>query len=379
MACRISEEQRLMMESLKRIVKEKIVPVVEEVDKRGEFPWEIHKILLENGFIGLCIPQEYGGGGLDLSTFCMVAEELAKSCYSATFWYNDLTIEPILIAGSHEQKEKYLPRMSKGEILASIAITEPEAGSDVASIKTTAVLDGDEYIINGTKRFISLADDAEIVNVLAKTDPSKKTKGMSFFIVQKGTPGFSVGKIENKMGVDALHACELTFEDCRVHKFNLIGKEGQGFGIAMEALDPGRIIVGSQGVGIAQGALDYAVGYAKQRIQFGKPIAEFQAIQFMLADMATEIEASRQLVHRAAWAMDDKERDRSKLAAMAKYFATDVCMKVTTDAVQVLGGYGYMKDYPLERMMREAKFLQIYEGTNQIQRVVVSRMLLDSA
>jgi len=376
MSYELSEEQRLMIESVKRIAKEKIAPLVEEIDKRAEFPWEVHKILLENGFIGLSLPEEYGGGGLDLVTFCMISEELAKYCYSATFWYNDLPIEPVLLAGTPEQKEKYLRKMARGELIASIAITEPDAGSDVGNISTRAVLDGDEYIINGGKCFISLADDAEIIHVLVKTDPSKGTKGMSFFIVERGTPGFSIGKTENKMGIDALHACELIFEDCRVPRSNLVGKEGQGFSIAMVALDPGRVMVGSQGVGIAQGALDYAVDYAKQRIQFNQPIAEFQGIQFMMADMATEVEASRQLVRRAASAIDEKERDRSKLAAMAKYFATDTCMKVTTDAVQILGGYGYMKDYPLERLMREAKFLQIYEGTNQIQRVVVARSLL---
>ena len=372
----LTEEQKLIVESVKRIVKEKIAPLVEEVDRKAEFPWKVHKILLENGFIGLCLPREYGGGGLDLLTFSMVAEELAKGCYSATFWYNDLTIEPLVIGGTPAQKEKYIPRMARGEFIASIAITEPGAGSDVAAITTRAVLDGDEYVINGTKCFISLADSAEIIHVLAKTDPSKGAGGMSFFIVEKGTPGFSLGKIESKMGVDALHACELIFENCRVPRSHLVGKEGEGFRIAMEALDPGRVTVGAQGVGIAQGALDYAIDYAKRRVQFNKPIAEFQGIQFMLADMATAVEAARQLVFRAAYAIDKKEKARSKLAAMAKYFATDTCMKVTTDAVQVLGGYGYMKDYPLERMMREAKFLQIYEGTNQIQRIVVARSLL---
>ncbi|MFH1625170.1 MAG: acyl-CoA dehydrogenase family protein [Pseudomonadota bacterium] len=376
MTFQLSEEQRLIIETVRRIKKEKMVPLVEELEKKAEFPWAVHKILLDNGLIGLCLPKEYGGGGLDLLTFAMVAEELANFCYSLTFWYNDLSIEPTLIAGTPEQKEKYLRRVAKGEILASIALTEPAAGSDVASISTTAVLDGDEYIINGTKRFISLADDAEIVHVLARTDPSKGTKGMSFFIVEKGTPGFSIGKPENKMGVDCLHACELTFENCRVPRSNLVGKEGQGFSIAMESLDPGRVIVGSQGVGIAQGALDYAVDYAKQRVQFGRPIAEFQGLQFMMADMATQVEASRQLVRRAGWAVDVKERDKGKLAALAKYFSTDTCMKVTTEAVQILGGYGYTKDYPLERMMREAKFLQIYEGTNQIQRILVARALL---
>lgn len=372
----LTEEQKLIVESVKRIVKEKIAPLVEEVDRKAEFPWKVHKILLENGFIGLCLPREYGGGGLDLLTFSMVAEELAKGCYSATFWYNDLTIEPLVIGGTPAQKEKYIPRMARGEFIASIAITEPGAGSDVAAITTRAVLDGDEYVINGTKCFISLADSAEIIHVLAKTDPSKGAGGMSFFIVEKGIPGFSLGKIESKMGVDALHACELIFENCRVPRSHLVGKEGEGFRIAMEALDPGRVTVGAQGVGIAQGALDYAIDYAKRRVQFNKPIAEFQGIQFMLADMATAVEAARQLVFRAAYAIDKKEKARSKLAAMAKYFATDTCMKVTTDAVQVLGGYGYMKDYPLERMMREAKFLQIYEGTNQIQRIVVARSLL---
>jgi len=376
MTYQLNEEQRLIIETVKRITKEKIVPLMEEIESKAEFPWGIHKILLENGFLGLSLPKEYGGGGLDLPTYCMVAEELANFCYSATFWYNDLPIEPTLVAGTPEQKEKYLPRMARGEMLASIAITEPGAGSDVAGLTTRAILDGDEYVINGAKCFISLADDAEIIHVLVKTDPSKGTKGMSFLIVERGTPGFSVGKVEKKMGVDNLHACELTFEDCRVPRSNLVGKEGQGFSIAMTCLDPGRIIVASQGVGIAQGALDYAIGYAKQRNQFGKPISEFQGIQFMMADMATEIEASRQLVHRAACAEHEGEKDKSKLAAMAKYFSTDTCMRVTTDAVQILGGYGYMKDYPLERMMREAKFLQIYEGTNQIQRIVVARFLL---
>ncbi len=376
MPYRLTEEQQLIIETVKRIRKEKIAPLVEELDRRAEFPWEVHKILLENGFIGLSLPQEYGGGGLGLPTYCVVTEELSNFCYSVTFWLNDLPIEPTITAGTREQKEKYLTKFVRGDLIASIAITEPEAGSDVANIATCAVPDGDGYIINGTKRFISLADDAGIINLLVKTDPSKGTKGMSFFIVEAGTPGFSIGKIEKKMGINPLHACELTFEDCYVPRSNLLGKEGQGFSIAMTCLDPGRAIVGSQGVGIAQGALDYAIDYAKQRIQFGKPIAEFQGLQFMMADMATEIEASRQLVHRAACAIDENEKDRAKLAAMAKYFATDTCMRVTTDAVQILGGYGYMKDYPLERMMREAKFLQIYEGTNQIQRIVVARSLL---
>ena len=283
---------------------------------------------------------------------------------------------PLVIGGTPEQKEKYIPRMARGEIISAIAITEPGAGSDVAGITTRAVLDGDEYVINGSKCFISLGDSAAIINVLAKTDPSKGARGMTFFLVEAGTTGFSIGKVESKMGVDALHACELIFQDCRIPRSNLVGKEGDGFKIAMEALDPGRVTVGAQGVGIAQGALDYAVDYAKRRVQFNQPIAEFQGIQFMVADMATAVEASRQLVFRAAYAIDEKEKDRSRLAAMSKYFASDTCMKVTTDAVQILGGYGYMKDYPLERMMREAKFLQIYEGTNQIQRIVVARSLL---
>ncbi|KAF0120380.1 MAG: acyl-CoA dehydrogenase [bacterium] len=373
----ITDEQKMLLETLRKIAKDKVAPRVEEFEEQGEFPWDIYGVLRDHQLLGFGVPEEYGGGGADLLTCCLAAEELAKTNLTVSCLFNDLNIDPLIIAGTSEQKESYLPKIAKGELITAFALTEPGAGSDLGAIRTRAELRGDTYIINGSKSLISLFDIAGLFLVCAKTDPEGGNKGLSFFIIEKDTKGFSLGKLERKMGNNAINVGELLMDGCSIPKENLLGTEGGGFFIAVECLDRARPLVGSQGVGIAQGALDFALDYAKQRIQFGRPIAEFQGIQFMLADMATEIEAARQLVYKAAIMVQERDKERTKFASMAKYFATDVGMKVTTDAVQILGGYGYMKDYPLERKMREAKLLQIYEGTNQIQRLVVARMLLE--
>ena len=373
----ITDEQKLLLETLRRIVRDKVVPRVDEFEEKSEYPWDIYKLFSENQLLGFGVPQEYGGGGADLLTCCLAAEELAKTNLTVSCLFNDLNIDPLLVAGTSEQKREYLPRIVKGELLTAFGLTEPGAGSDLGSIVTRAELKGDRYLINGSKCMISYFDIAGLFLVCAKTDPKAGAKGLSFFIVQRDTPGFSLGKKERKMGNNSMHVGEIHMDGCSIPRENLIGKEGEGFLIAMDCLDKARPLVGSQGIGIAQGALDYALDYAKQRVQFGRPIAEFQAIQFMLADMATEIEAARQLVYKAAIMVEEGDKEMTRFASMAKYFATDVGMRVTTDAVQILGGYGYMRDYPVERKMREAKLLQIYEGTNQIQRVVVARTLLE--
>ena len=371
-----TDEQRMLLDTLRRIVKDKVVGRIDEFEERSEYPWEIYKIFAENGLLGFGIPEEYGGGGGDLLTCCLAAEELAKSNLTVSCLFNDLNIDPLIIAGSSEQKKKYLPQIAGGKLLIAFGLTEPGAGSDLGSIATRADLYGSKYIINGSKCMISYSGIAAMFLVCAKTDPKGGNRGLSFFIIENDTPGLSIGKTERKMGNNSLPVGEFFMDGCSVPLGNLLGKEGQGFFIAMECLNRARPLVGSQAVGVAQGALDFALDYAKQRVQFSKPIVEFQGIQFMLADMATEIEAARQLVYKAAFMVEKKDKESTKFASMAKYFATDVGMRVTTDAVQILGGYGYMRDYPVERKMREAKLLQIYEGTNQIQRMVVARMLL---
>ena len=372
----ITDEQKMLLETLGRLVKDKVAARVDEFEEKEEYPWDIHKLFVENQLLGLGMPEEYGGGGADLLTCCLAAEELAKTNLTVSCLFNELNLEPLLLAGTSEQKERYLPDIIKGEMMTAFGLTEPGAGSDLGAIRSRAELKGDMYVINGSKCMISHFDVADLFMLCLKTDPGAGMKGLGFFLIEKDTKGFSLGKTEQKMGNNSIHVGEIHMDDCRVPKENILGREGDGFGIAMECLNRARPLVGSQGVGIAQGALDYALDYAKQRVQFGRSIADFQAIQFMLADMATEIEASRQLVYKAAVMVEENDKDSIKFASMAKYLATDVGMKVTTDAVQILGGYGYMKDYPLERKMREAKLLQIYEGTNQIQRNVVARELL---
>ena len=374
----LTEEQIMIRDLARQIAEEKIVHVRRELDEKEEFPWEIMKVLAEADLFGLFIPEEYGGlgkGGLEL---CIAVEELSKACLGVSTSYaaNALGTYPILLFGSGEQKKKYLPDIASGKRLVAFGLTEANAGSDAAGIQTTAKLEGNEYVINGTKQWITNGGEAGIYTVIAVTDKTKGARGASAFIVEKGTPGFAFGKKEEKMGIRASATRELVFENCRIPKENIISKEGMGFIVTMKTLDNSRVGVGAQGVGVAQGAFDEALKFAKQRVQFGHPIVSFQAVQHMLADMAIEIEAARSLVYSVARYIDSGAKDITKESAMAKVFATDIAMKVTTNAVQVMGGSGYMREYPVEKMMRDAKILQIYEGTNQIQRNVIGLELI---
>ncbi|WP_353686737.1 acyl-CoA dehydrogenase family protein [Thermodesulfovibrio sp. 3462-1] len=374
----LTEEQRMIKDLARQIAEEHVKPVRAELDETGEFPWEIMNTLAQADMFRVFIPQEYGGLGTGSLELCLVVEELSRVCLgvSTTYAANALGTYPILLFGTEEQKKKYLPDIADGKRLVAFALTEPNAGSDAGGIQTTATKDGDYYILNGRKQWITNGGEAEIYTVIALTDKAKGPRGASAFIVEKGTPGFSFGKKENKMGIRASATRELIFEDCRIPKENLLGKEGMGFIVAMKTLDQSRVGVGAQGVGVAQGAFEEAAKFAKQRIQFGQPVISFQAVQHMLADMAIQIEAARALVYSVARYIDSGAKDITKVSAMAKTFATDVAMKVTVDAVQVMGGSGYMKDYPVEKMMRDAKILQIYEGTNQIQRNVIGQAII---
>lgn len=377
MMIQLTAEQKIMQETARRIAKDKILPKAAEIDETGVYPKEIWDCLGENGLLGLCIPEEYGGAGVDLFTICLVMEELAKVCASTSLCIGVQSggILPVIVAGSEEQKRKYLPKVASGKLISAIVITEPGGGSDVASMKCRAQRKDDKYILNGTKCFITNGGIAHVYSVFARTG-AEGFRGISAFIVEKDCPGFYAGKVERKMGMKGSQTAELIFENCEVPKKNLIGAEGEGFRICMKTLDKSRPLIGIQAVGIAQGAFEYALNYAKERFQFGRPIAEFQAIQFMLADMAMQIEAARLLVYEAAFMAEKGDEKTPMFASMAKCFATDVAMKVTTDSVQILGGHGYMKDHPVERMMRDAKLLQIYEGTNQIQRNIIAKHLL---
>jgi butyryl-CoA dehydrogenase len=376
-----TEEQKMIQELARQIAEEKIVPVRAELDEKEEFPHEIMKVLAQSDMFGIFIPEEYGGLGMGSLELCIAVEELSRACLGVSTSYaaNALGTYPILLFGTEEQKNKYLPDIAAGKRLVAFALTEANAGSDAAGIQTTAKKDGDYYILNGTKQWITNGGEAEIYTVIAMTDPSRGARGASAFIVEKGTPGFSFGKKEKKMGIRASVTRELIFDNCKIPKENLLGREGMGFIVAMKTLDQSRVGVGAQGVGVAQGALDEAIKFARQRVQFGKPVISFQAVQHMLADMATLTEAARALVYSVARYVDNGAKDISKPSAMAKVFATDVAMKVTTDAVQVMGGSGYMREYPVEKMMRDAKILQIYEGTNQIQRNVIGQELIKEA
>ena len=364
-----------MIRDLARKVAERMVPVRAELDEKEEFPWEIVKISAEAGLMGVSMPEEYEGFGGGILEYCLVAEELSRICLgiATSVVASGLGAMPILLFGSPEQKKKYLPDIAKGKKLAAFGLTEADAGSDAGSIRTIAVRKGEGYVLNGTKQWITNGGEAEIYSIIAMTDRSKGPRGASALIVEKGTPGFDFGKKEKKMGIRASATRELVFQDCFVPKENLISKEGMGFIVTMRTFDRTRPGVGAQGVGLAQGALDEAVRYAREREQFEKKIISFQAVQHMLADMATLVEAARALVYSVARYVDQSEnaKEISKVSGMAKVFASDVAMKVTTDAVQIFGGYGYMRDYPVEKMMRDAKILQIYEGTNQIQRNVI--------
>jgi alkylation response protein AidB-like acyl-CoA dehydrogenase len=377
----LDEEQMMIKELAAQIADEKVVPVRAELDEKEEFPWEIMKILAQSDMFGLFIPEEHGGLGKGSLELALAVEELSRACLgvSTTYAANALGTYPILLFGTDEQKKKLLPDIATGKRLVAFGLTEANAGSDAAGIQTTAMLDGDEYVLNGTKQWITNGGEAEIYTIIAITDRAKGARGASAFIVEKGTPGFSFGKKEKKMGIRASVTSELVFEDCRIPKENILGKQGMGFIVAMKTLDQSRVGVGAQGLGVAQGALDEAIKFARERVQFGKPIISIQAVQHMLADMATEIEAARALIYSVARYIDSGAKDIAKVSAMAKVYATDVGMKVTTDAVQVMGGSGYMREYPVEKMMRDAKILQIYEGTNQIQRNVIGQALIKEA
>ncbi|MDD5495643.1 MAG: acyl-CoA dehydrogenase family protein [Candidatus Omnitrophica bacterium] len=372
-------EQQIMIRDLARqIAKDKIRPVAAKYDESEEFAWEIMKVLSDSDIFGIYIPEAYGGLGGGVMDMCIVAEELSKACGAIALGFAGTALGtfPILLYGSDEQKKRYLPDIAKGKRLAAFCITEAEAGSDAGSIKTTARKDGDYYILNGTKQWITNAGEAEVYTVIAMTDKTKGARGASAFIVEKGMKGVEFGKKEKKLGIRASATREVIFTDCKIPKQNLISKEGMGFIVAMKTFDSSRPGVAAQAVGIAQGALDHAIEYSRKRVQFGQPISSFQAIQHMLADMATQVEAARSLVYATARMVDAGAKGVAKESAMAKLFASDVAMKVAVDAVQIFGGYGYMRDYPVEKYMRDAKITQIYEGTNQIQRNIIAANLI---
>jgi len=374
----LGEDEQALIEAIREIALERVAPRAAEIDHTGEFPWDMKELLAQQDILGMPFPSEYGGIGASELAIVMAIEELSRHCATTGLLLavQQLGSTPVLLVGNEQQKRKYLPSLASGAWMAAFGLTEAGSGSDAAAMRTVAVREGDRYILNGSKRFITNGGLAQVNSIFALTDPKIGTRGISAFIVEKDFPGFSVGRIEDKMGIKGSQTAELIFTDCEVPAENLLGREGDGFKIAMMTLDRTRPGIGAQALGIAQGALDLAVSYSKQRVQFGKPIADNQGIQFMLADMATKVEASRLLVYNVAEMIDRGERDFSKYSAMAKMFASDAAMDVTNDAIQVLGGYGYMKEYPAERMMRDAKITQIYEGTNQIQRLVIARDLL---
>ncbi len=370
----LTEEQNMIVDICRQIVDEKIVPVRVEMDEKALFPGEILKEIAKSDLFRLFIPEEFGGMGTGIFEICLATEELSRGDLSVATSYaaSGLGIIPILISGSMEQKKKYLPQLASGEKLAAFGLTESEAGSDVGNIRTTALKEGGFYLLNGTKQWITNGGEADIYVIFTITDPEKGIRGMSAVIVEKGTPGFEFGKKEDKLGIRASATRELIFTDCKVPEENILGKEGMGFIIAMKTFDQSRPVVGAQAVGVAQAALEEALGYSKVRKQFGTHISSFQAIQHMLADMAINIEAARALVYHTARVIDSGERNISRLSSMSKVFASDMAIKVTSDAVQIFGGYGFMKEYPLEKMMRDAKITQIYEGTNQILRNIIA-------
>jgi alkylation response protein AidB-like acyl-CoA dehydrogenase len=378
----LSEEQQMMVDLARKIAQEKIKPVREHYDETEEFPWPIVKELAAADLCGVYIPQEFGGFGGGIFSLVLVTEELCKvdGGIALALAATALGTFPIMIAGNDEQKRKYLPDIASGKKLAAFGLTEPEAGSDATGLRTTAVKDGDFYVLNGTKCFITNAGDAETYTVFAKTNPGRGARGISCFVIEKGTPGFEFGKKEKKMGIRASSTRELIFNNCRIPKENLLGKEGHGLITAQATLDCSRPGVAAQALGIAAGALEEAVAYAKTRVQFGQTIASFQGIQHMLADMATEVEAARCLVYATARMMDAHPGQRTtKESAMAKLFASETAMKVTTNAVQIFGGYGYMREYPVEKMMRDAKITTLYEGTSQIQKNEIALALIKEA
>ncbi len=374
----LTEEQIMVRDLCRQIAEEKIRPQAAELDEKEEFPWGLIKVLAQSDLFRVFIDEKYGGTGGGVLELSIATEELSRACAGVAVSYagTALGAYPIIMFGSEEQKKKYLPDIASGKKLAAFALTESAAGSDASAIQVTAKKEGAHYIINGTKQWITNGGEAEIYVVFAVTNRSKGARGISAFIVEKGTKGFDFGKKEKKLGIRASATTELVFTDCKIPEENLLSREGRGFPIIMATFDKSRPGIAAQAVGIAQGALDLTVEYARGREQFGNPISSFQGIQFMLADMATQIEAARALTYAVCREIDSGAKKISKNSAMAKLFASDVAMKVTVDCVQIFGGYGYMKDYPIEKYMRDAKITQIYEGTNQIQRIIIATKLI---
>ncbi|MEU5218119.1 acyl-CoA dehydrogenase family protein [Streptomyces sp. NPDC020807] len=374
---RPSEEHDMLRESVRALAEAKIAPFAAEVDEEGRFPQEALDALVANDLHAVHVPESYGGAGADALATVIVIEEVARVCGSSSLIpaVNKLGSLPVVLSGSEELKAKYLAPLAQGTAMFSYALSEPDAGSDAAGMKTRAVRDGDFWVLNGVKRWITNAGESEYYTVMAVTDPEKRSKGISAFVVEKSDEGVSFGAPEKKLGIKGSPTREVYLDNVRIPADRMIGAEGTGFATAMKTLDHTRVTIAAQAIGIAQGALDYAKGYVKERKQFGKPIFDFQGVQFMLADMAMKLEAARQLTYAAAAKSERVDGDLTFFGAAAKCFASDVAMEVTTDAVQLLGGYGYTRDYPVERMMRDAKITQIYEGTNQVQRIVMARNL----
>lgn len=374
----LTEAQEEQRRSIRDLVLEVIAPRADEIDAKAEFPIDVWEQLARNGWLSIVFPKEYGGSGDPLLVSCVAVEEIARVCASSSLILavHSLGSTPINIAGSHEQKTRYFPRMATGEWLAAFGLTEPEAGSDVSSMSTTAVLDGDSYRLNGGKCFISNGGAAEIYTVFAATNPGMGAKGLSAFIVEKSFPGFKVGRLEHKLGIRGNPTAEILFKDCRVPKENLLGKEGDGFRIAMQTLDKSRTTIGAQALGIAQGALDTAIAYAKAQASSKQPVQSLPSVQYKIAEIAMRTEAARLLVYKAAALAEHGSRELGRFSSMAKCYAADVAMWATIEATQLVGDAGYTRDYPLERMMRDAKITQIYEGTNEIQHLVISRLVI---
>ncbi len=375
----LNDEQNALRDMVRDFAENELKPNAAHWDEHHIFPAEVVKKMGALGLMGVAYDPAYNGAGMDYLSYAIVVEELSRGCAGTGVIcsaHSSLACDPIYNFGNEEQKQKYLSRMTTAEWIGCFGLTEPGAGSDAAALKTTAVKDGDEYVLNGAKLFITNAVEAQVAVVFAQQDKEKGHRGISAFIVEKGTPGFSVGKVEDKLGIRASSTAELVFENCRIPAANLLGEEGQGFKIALATLDGGRIGIAAQAVGIAQAALDEAVKYSKERVQFGKPIAKLQAIQWFIADMATEIEAARMLVHKAAWMKSHKIKGFGHYSAMAKLYAAEAAMRATTKAIQVHGGYGYVKEYSVERHFRDAKITEIYEGTSEVQRLVIAANLL---
>ncbi len=374
----ITKQEKLFLQMIREFTKNEIKPIAAEIDEEERFPYETVKKMGELGLMGIPIPTEYGGAGASNQIYSMAVEEVSKACGSTGVIlsaHTSLCVAPIYEYGTEEQKQKYLPKLCSGEWIGAFGLTEPNAGTDAAMQQTTAVEEEDAWVLNGSKIFITNAGAADIFIIFAMTNRSVGTRGISAFIVEKGTPGFSIGKEEKKLGIRASSTCELIFENCRIPKENLLGRMDRGFGVAMKTLDGGRIGIAAQALGIAQGAMDETVQYTKERKQFGRQIAQFQNTQFQLADLETKIQASRLLVRNAAF-KKDANQPYSVDAAMAKLMASETAMEVTVKAVQFHGGYGYTREYPIERMMRDAKITEIYEGTSEVQRMVISSNLL---